>query len=241
MIHEEIYEPRISDYNKNGMLSLEAILEIAENAGSHHATKANDDIIEGSQKGIAWVLAEWVVKIERRPHSGEKLHISTWTRNPSLSATTVVRDIVMQDADKNYLIRLCPTFVLFDLATHRLLRISTELLKNYKPEDNECMALDNTRLREPATFETEKTLHLRRTDMDFNGHLHNARYISLALEALPQQIYDADRFKGLRIVYRVPLNYDDTVIVRCHAEEDKAVVCFSKQDGTLCTIVEYHL
>lgn len=241
MIHEEIYEPRISDYNKNGMLSLEAILEIAENAGSHHATKANDDIIEGSQKGIAWVLAEWVVKIERRPHSGEKLHISTWTRNPSPSATTVVRDVVMQDADKNYLIRLCPTFVLFDLATHRLLRISSELLQNYKPEDIECMALDNTRLREPATFETEKILHLRRTDMDFNGHLHNARYISLALEALPQQTYDAGQVKGFRIVYRVPLNYDDTVIVRCHAEEDKAIVCFNKQDGTLCTIVEFHL
>ena len=49
MVHQEIYEPRISDYNQNGELSLEAILDIAENVGSHHSSKVNDDVIQGSR------------------------------------------------------------------------------------------------------------------------------------------------------------------------------------------------
>ena len=241
MVHQEIYEPRISDYNQNGVLSLEAILDIAENAGSHHSSKVNDDVIQGSQQGIAWVLAEWVVEIAKRPLSGEHLHIRTWIRSAGMSATTVVRDVVMQDADGHELIRLCPKFVLFDLTTHRPVRISTELLQSYQPEDMECMALDNTRLREPAAYETEKNIQLRRTDMDFNGHLHNARYISLALEALPQQIYNANQIKGFRIVYRAPLTVEDTVTIRCHTEGNTSVVCFYRQGDTLCTIVEFSL
>ena len=158
-----------------------------------------------------------------------------------MSATTVVRDVIMQDADGHELIRLCPKFVLFDLSTHRPVRISTDLLQSYQPEDMECMALDNTRLREPAAYETEKNIQLRRTDMDFNAHLHNARYISLALEALPQQIYNVNQIKGFRIIYRAPLTVEDTITIRCHTEDNTSIVCFYRQGCTLSTIVEFSL
>ena len=241
MVHQEIYEPRISDYDQNGVMSLEAILDMAENVASHHASRVNDDVIEGSQQGIAWVLAEWVVKIVKRPVYGERMHISTWVRSAGLSATTTVRDVVMQDAEGQDRIFLCPKFVLFDRATHRPVYLSAELMQSYQPEDRECMQLDNTRLREPADFETEKSIQLRRTDMDFNGHLHNARYVSLALEALSQEVYDANQFRGFRIVYRAPLTAEETVTIRCHTEGNTSLVCFYKQDGTLCTFVEFSM
>ena len=66
--------------------------------------------------------------------------------------------------------------------------------------------------------------------MDFNAHLHNARYISLALEALPQQIYNANQIKGFRIIYRAPLTVEDTITIRCHTVEHQGQVSVSLID-----------
>ena len=73
MYYKEIYQPRISDYDRNGKLSYEAILQILETAGSHHSDTVGDSVIEGSQCGIAWILTEWRVQILRRTDSKEKL------------------------------------------------------------------------------------------------------------------------------------------------------------------------
>lgn len=237
MIHQETYEPRISDYNENGVLSLEAILDIAENAGNHHAAKVNDDVIAGSQRGIAWVLAEWNVCIRHRPRHGERLHIKTWVR-AELSATTTSRDIVMSNDAGEECILLCAKFVLFDMQTRRPTRITPEIFAAYQPEEAVGMDFGNARLREPSDYESETVLTLRRTDADFNGHVHNARYISLALESLPSGTYKSDRFASFRIVYRLPLTAGETVTLRCHAEGGNCVTGFYRQDGMLSTIIE---
>ena len=237
MIHQETYEPRISDYNENGVLSLEAILDIAENAGNHHATKANDDVVSGSQNGIAWILAEWNVCIRRRPRHGERLHIKTWVRAEQPSTTTN-RDIVMCNDAGEECILLCAKFVLFDMQTRRPTRLTPEIMAAYQPEDAVGMDFGNARLHEPSDYENETTLTLRRTDADFNGHVHNARYISLALESLPNEIYKADSFATFRIVYRQPLTANETVTLRCHTEGGHCVTGFYRQDGTLSTIIE---
>lgn len=241
MIHTEIYEPRISDYNQHGILSLESMLNIAENAGSHHAAKVNDDVLEGSQHGIAWIIAEWNVKINKLPAYGKYLHISTWVRNESTSATTTVRDIVIKNDNDEICVLLCPKFVLLDLNTQRLIKITPELLERYKPENTACIPISTTRLKEPSSYESEIKLYLRRTDMDFNRHLHNARYISLALEALPQEIFNLYCFSGFRITYRTPLISNQFAIARCHIVENVATIGIYNENNTLCTLIEFYL
>ena len=56
------------------------------------------------------------------------------------------------------------------------------------------------RLRAPDTFDGEKTLPLRRSDIDFNGHVHNTKYLDFALEALPDSV-PRDAFTGIRMIY----------------------------------------
>ena len=80
MYYKEIYQPRISDYDRNGKLYYESILQILETAGSHHSDTVGDSVIEGSQCGIAWILTEWRVQVRRRTDSKEKLQITTRVR-----------------------------------------------------------------------------------------------------------------------------------------------------------------
>lgn len=238
MIHQEVYEPRISDYDQNGLLSLEAILEICENAGNHHSMRANDNVIENSRKGIAWILAEWNVRIKQRPNNGDILTISTWIRNEALSSR-VHRDIVILDKDGRESILARATFVLFDLQTQRPVCISPDIIKAYQPESVASLDFNAARLREPQSYETEQHVQLRRTDIDFNGHVHNARYISLALEALPMNIYESDKFSSFRILYRSPLATMSPVTIRSHTTEDGLIIGFYTQDNVLTTLIEF--
>ena len=80
MFYKEIYNPRPSDYNRNGKLSYEAILQLLENAAGNHSANSGDSIADANKNGIAWILTEWRVQILHRPENGESLNITTWVR-----------------------------------------------------------------------------------------------------------------------------------------------------------------
>ena len=80
-------------------------------------------------------------------------------------------------------------------------------------------------------------LPLRRCDIDFNGHVHNTRYLEFALEALPETMR-CDAFRGFRIVYPKAVKDTKTVTLKYTAADDGAFVCLYNAD-TLCTIVRF--
>ena len=91
MYFTETYEPRLSDYNAEGNLSFEAMLQILENVGRHHTMMVYDKVADG---GVAWVLVDWRIEISRRPQQFQKLHIKTWVHGKA-PASTAYRDFII--------------------------------------------------------------------------------------------------------------------------------------------------
>lgn len=236
MIYTEIYQPRISDYDRNGKLSYEAILQILETAGSHHSDTVGDSVIEGSQSGIAWILTEWRVQVLRRTDSKEKLQIATWVRGKA-PASTVFRDYILTDSNGNEVIRAEAKFALLDLCTGRLTRISKELFASYQPEDKIVFDTAAPRLRAPAAFDSKQTVILRKSDIDFNGHVHNTRYMDFALEALPSSTHPANNIYEFCIVYNKAIRDSTAITVRKAATEMGDLICIYSDD-ILCTVIE---
>ncbi|MGM9537157.1 MAG: acyl-[acyl-carrier-protein] thioesterase [Candidatus Onthomonas sp.] len=235
MFFKELYSPRVSDYNRNGKLSCEAILQILETAGSHHSDQADDNVITGSQHGIAWILVDWRVSILRRTDSTAALNITTWVRGKSGSAT-VYRDFILTDTAGNEVIRAEAKFCLLDRNTGKLTRINDALFRAYAPEDRAVFHKDSPRLRAPAEFMTERSFSVRRSDIDFNGHVHNTRYMDFALEALPDGIYAEDTVSEVRIVYSKPLEETDHITVK-YAPVENGHFIGVYAGGTLCTMI----
>lgn len=69
MFYTETYCPGVADFDRDGKLAYEAILRILENTASRHSDSSGDDVIDGSRRGITWVLTDWRVEIVRRPQS----------------------------------------------------------------------------------------------------------------------------------------------------------------------------
>lgn len=237
MYYKEIYQPRISDYDQNVKLYYESILQILETAGSHHSDTVGDSVIEGSQSGIAWILTEWRVQVLRRTDSKEKLQITTWVRGKA-PASTVFRDFILTDENGNEVIRAEAKFALFDLTTSRLTRISEELLGSYQPEDKTVFDTAAPRLRAPTEFDSEQTITLRRSDIDFNGHVHNTRYVDLAMEALPNEIFASDDFTDIHILYAKPV-MERAVVKANYVFKDSAYLVAVYADDIYCALVEF--
>lgn len=235
MFYKEICKPRPSDYNRNGKLSYEAILQILENVAGNHSANSGDSIADANKNGIAWILTEWRVQIVHRPENGESLNITTWVRGKA-PAIAVYRDFLLTDENGTEVIRAEAKFALFDLSTSKLTRISEELLRSYQPESKTVFE-DSQRLRVPSEFTSETELKLRRRDIDFNGHVHNTRYVDLAMETIPKELYSDDRFTEFHIMYHKPVLEDSVVKAQYHTDGLSHLVTIYA-DNARCALVE---
>lgn len=235
MFYKEICKPRPSDYNRNGKLSYEAILQILENVAGNHSANSGDSIADANKNGIAWILTEWRVQIVHRPENGESLNITTWVRGKA-PAIAVYRDFLLTDENGTEVIRAEAKFALFDLSTSKLTRISEELLGSYQPEDKTVFE-DSQRLRAPSEFTSETEVKLRRRDIDFNGHVHNTRYVDLAMEAIPKELYSDDRFTEFHIMYHKPVLEDSVVKAQYHFDGSSHLVTIYA-DNARCALVK---
>ena len=141
------------------------------------------------------------------------------------------------DENGNEVIRAAAKFALFDLTTSRLTRISEELFGSYQPEDKTVFE-DAQRLRIPLEYTSETELKLRRSDIDFNGHVHNTRYVDLAMEALPNEIFASDDFTDIHILYAKPV-VERAVVKAKYVFKDFAHLVAVYADDVYCALVEF--
>ncbi len=223
MFFKEEVRPRISDFDRNGSFSYEAMLQILETAGSHHSDSVHDNVIAGSQSGIAWILVEWRIKIHSLPSSTDLLKITTWLRGKA-PAAMAHREFIVTNADDVLLFEAEAISVLLDTARGRMTRISEELFTAYGPEDRKIFADTPARLHAPETVLFAHPLALRHSDIDFNGHIHNTRYIDIALEALPPYVRASASFSEIRIVYTKAIKETDEVVANYSMLNDAHVI-----------------
>ena len=236
MFYSEIYQPGVADFDCSGKFGYEAILRIFENTASRHSDSSGDDIIAESRNGITWVLTDWRVQIVRRPDSKAPLRVTTWVRD-SVPIGRIFRDYTLADESGTELVCAESRLILFDLRAQKIIRIDQQRFRSYLPETRGVFASAAPRLRAPAAFDGEKTLPLRRSDIDFNGHVHNTKYLDFALEALPDTV-PRDAFTGFRMVYPKAVKDVDAVTLKYTLTDTGPFVCVYSGD-TLCTLIRF--
>lgn len=236
MFFKKSYTPGPCDYNRNGKLSYEAILEMTETVASEHTAALGESLASTLSKGVSWILLQWQVKILRRPEMGENLNIASWVRGKS-GSKIVFCNYVFSDTDGNELIHVESRMALYDFSLASLISVSDTLLDLYQPEDRVLFA-DSSRLSEPQTSDTECELLLRRSDIDFNHHVHNTKYVQLLIQALPETVFERDDMSEFIIAYINPIKENDSLTAKYTCNDDVHSVTLYNQKG-LCTLSEF--
>lgn len=233
MIFTRKYSPRIGDFGQDGALSLRSVLELLEQIGFCHSEEVKDRLMAVQDVEIAWVLAEWTVKLLRPIHPGQELTFSTWvTGKPSASST--LREMEVLDEAGSPVIQALAKFALFNVETGRLTRITPELFGNYEPEPAAKNQFPGGRLREKGQYDDELLIPVRKGDIDFNGHVHNSVYLDYARELMKTPV---GQIAWFRVGYKTPVKEGETLTLR-HSQEGEEQLELFHEDGTLATIIQ---
>lgn len=237
MFFETEYQPVIEDYTKEGRLSLLAVLKILENAGNRHSDQAGDGVFKGNGNTKAWVLTDWQLAIDAYPSYSDAVKAQTWSQvqNSPLIAT---RDFLLY-RNGEPCVRGTTRWVLYDIANGHPCKIEADTLAKYGPEPKSVF--DTQRLAKiavPESFQSESVVPLRRSDIDFNNHVHNLMYLDFALQALPADVYERHDFKTLRITYKTAVRSDKEVVCRYAGNGTVHTVCIYGTDGQIKTLVQ---
>lgn len=239
MVFTTEFSPLLEEFDNNENLTMAAILKYFENAGSRHSDSAGDSAIKVSEtQGVAWVLTDWKVCVSDFPRYGQKIKVETWSEGLT-SPFGTSRNYYLY-ADEKLCAEGTSKWVRFDLKAGRPMKVEADLLDRYGPEPGKQVFGGEklSKISVPETFECETKIALRKSDFDFNKHVHNLNYYDFALEVLPQDSTKSAAFKNVRITYKAALKEGDSAVAKRAQVEQKHVVAIYSDAGALACAVE---
>lgn len=238
MIFKEKIITRMEDFDSNGELTWKAVVQLFENVGSHHSDSVGDSVIDGSFNGQAWILTEWKLEMLAKIPYMKEVYVETWSKG-ALNALLVERDYRLKDKEGNVLAKGVASFVLMNTQKGRPVRITEDLVEKYAPESLDVFeGRQFARMKEAKEYESQQEIVLRRTDIDFNHHVHNLTYLDYVMELLPAELYSQQNFTHCRIAYRKAFEEGEQVIGKCLVEGNTVKIGFCGVDQNVRTMVE---
>lgn len=193
-------EGKITPYN-----ILKYFMETSSSETDDFASK--EENIEDLNYG--WMLYKWKVKINKYPKIKEKIHIKTWISN--VDRFYVYREFAMLN-EKDEILSIASTiFIFVDMERKRPIRIPDQFIKgsNIINESNFVEFEDFKRKIEVHNY---MDFRVRRSDIDYNNHVNNTKYLLWIMEAVPDNIYEDYILSQFEIVYKKEIKYGDTIV-----------------------------
>lgn len=238
MIFKDESVTRLDDFGSDGKMKLSSVLKLFENAADHHRDAVTDDEMRAAMGSSEWILTQWDVLLHRLPRRTEKLFVDTWIvgKGPAVRED---REFVMRSAEGEVLAEGETKLSLFDVETQRIVRVSEVIIDKYGPETEKLRSGKLPKLKEPETFELTGVVPLRRSDLDYNRHVHNTAYLDLACELIPEAVLKEDP-KSFRVLYKHQLKEGDLATVKVGNSGNKWCAAIYTGD-TLCTLCEINV
>mgnify|MGYP004525473009 FL=1 len=234
MIYSERVITRLDDFDCSARLKPSSVLKLFENCADHHTDTVRDSELKTLMHSAEWILTEWSLNISRLPKRGEKLFAETYIRGKG-PCVRCEREFRLKCGDE-LLVTGQTMLSLLDVDRGRVVRISEELMNKYGPEQDGIFDMRRSKLRLPESFELSVPFALRRSDLDYNRHVHNTAYLDFATELIPDEALRCDPL-SVRIMYKRALKAGDSPVACAHNDAGLwtlAVMC----DGELCTVCE---
>lgn len=161
------------------------------------------DVMLGNGQG--WILSRFSVLIEKRPRFGDVLTIRTWPQG--FDRLLFMRNYDVLDDSGTLLARASSSWLVLDIVKRRPLRPSALVVP--LPPNEGRVFLEGGALSLPKQEGLIKTSERMAfySDIDFNGHVNNARYIQWIQDALPR-----DFLKNV-VNIRIDINYVGEVVL----------------------------
>ena len=153
-------------------------------------------------KNIAWVLTHMFIDIVDMPRMDEKLIYSTWPSNTG--AVRSERDFIVCDESGKTKIREISQWVLIDLNTRRVARIS-DYFPDWKGLNERVWDREFDKCSDFVPVKSH-VMASRFDDIDINQHINNAVYAVWATESVGFDYRNTHKLRGIDIYFEHEIN-----------------------------------
>ncbi|MDR1786948.1 MAG: acyl-ACP thioesterase [Treponema sp.] len=198
-VWREEHPVRFTAVDRSDRLSLAAAFDLFQEAALCHAESLGVGRDSLARTGQVWVLSRMSVYMERRPRFGERMTVETWPRG--WEKLFAVRDYRIEAPEGNTAVRGRSGWLILDIEKRRPLRVQPVVENLPSNEGRSAFSALPPGLGErPGLQQTARRTALY-SDIDFNGHVNNARYIQWIEDALPEGILEGAHAMRLDVNY----------------------------------------
>ncbi len=202
VIHNANYKVRMSDSDYLGSLKLPSLLQMLQEAATEHAQNLGLGFKEMKEQNLGWALSKLIVDINRVPRWGERIDIKTWPSFRERIAT--YREFSASDKQGESVFTARSQWLIFDISARKLARMDRLHQWTLHPETANESTFD-VPFEKVSNFESESVkrskFFARSDDIDLNGHVNNAVFLIWAIESLPENVYELNMPKRLKISF----------------------------------------
>lgn len=186
------------------------ILNYLEETAIAHSENVGLGVEKLKSDDIGWVLHKWLLNINHYPTRGELITVETWpTKFERFYAN---REFRLFSKTNNELIGTATSlWIFFNINKRRPMRIPDEIIAAYGTNPETVAHCPFLSTYPAGSHEVVQEFSVRRSDIDTNEHVNNARYVEWILETIPGEIYDHYMLTALEIDYKRETNYGTTV------------------------------
>ena len=223
---------RYSETGEDGILSLSSAVHYMQDCSTFQSEELGVGVEAMKQMGRAWFLSAWQIEIRRRPKLMEEITIGT--RASGFKAMYGYRNFVIKDPAGDDLVRAASTWVYMNVETGRPERVTEEVVAVYGKEPPLSMEEVGRKIRIPEELTEYPAFSVRRSQIDTNGHVNNAKYVEMAEEWLPEP----NGIRKLRVAYRHAAKYGDRIVPAAYHGADRHMVVLEGTKGQVYAVVE---
>ncbi len=191
-----MYEKRLtvnpSACEPRAEMPLTVLLDHLQDAAGEAASQLGASVPQILPLGFTWMLVKYRLRAERLPRPGETLALRTWHfphgRLYSLRAFELF-------SGETRIVRAETCWVLVDLARRKPFQIEKGL-PNLHEEKNPPIPFEFEKVEPCKEGPLTRSLTVKESDMDDNGHVNHVRYLDWAIGVLPANWRESHSFRG---------------------------------------------
>jgi len=189
-----------------------AFMDLAQQIGEDDAEEGGFGFSFLRERGLAWVLARQSVEFYTLPRFKDSLEMQTWHRG--VSGPFYIRDYRLLAEDGTVAVASSSSWVLLDLKTRAMVmpgKVDLPAVADAAPGQHALEGYATKVIPQrgvPWKRAGERTAVF--SDIDYNNHVNNVRYIGWALDVLPMEVLAQKPLRSLSINFNHEVHPGET-------------------------------
>ena len=209
-----------NDVDTKFKLKVPAIFRYFQDVALLATEEAQVDSMSLSKKNIDWVITRMAVDIKRLPKCNEVIYVHTYPGKDM--AMLYPRYFFITDKDDNVIIRSSSIWALIDNNTRKVI-VDRDVISKLPAESREDQLPlpEKISIPENSNFLENRTIHY--SDLDFNAHMNNVRYVELLMDVHDSSFYKSNRISSILLNYMKEIKEKETVSVSTNASNPEVI------------------